>query len=113
MSDEPKTDKPDGKQSEPVERKITPQEAVALAIDFARANGVDVFECGGWVHVKDADYFRELGHSPGDGTYKILLVKEGFDDGNRHYQTGEPLRDVAMNVQVNDQTGEAAVFWTL
>jgi hypothetical protein len=101
------------KRVELVEAKITPEEAVKSAIEFARANGVAVFECSGCKHVKDADILRERGHSPGHGSYMVSFRKESFDQGNRHYQTGELLRDIAMHVLVNYQTGEAERFWSL
>ena len=101
------------KRVESVEAKITPEEAVTSAIEFARANGVAVFGCGGLKHTTEADYRNDLGVSPGHGTYLVELLGESFADGNRHYLTGEPLRDIALMVWVNDQTGEAKVFASL
>jgi hypothetical protein len=97
----------------PVKPKITADEAVAIAIAFAKANDVDEeVTCGACRHLSDGQCLSELGFSLGYGEYLVQLLSNRIGDG-KHWQTGEPLKEIAMDVNVNDQTGEAERFWRL
>ena len=98
---------------EPVEPQITPDQAVSIALQFAKAEGVrEELECGRCGHSSDAELVEELGFSSGHGTYMVHLLHKRISDGT-HRKTGGPKREMAMTVIVNDQTGKAQRFWQL
>jgi hypothetical protein len=95
-----------------LEPKIGANEAIAIATTYARSKGVATFGCFGSTHASDAMFTKEFGYSNGHGFYMIALNGDKISD-TRHYETGEELLEIAITVQVNDQTGEAEQFHRL
>ncbi len=79
-------------------RRSPRTEAVAIAIAFAKANGVgEEVASGGCTHLSDSSCLGELGFSLGYGEYLVVLLSNRISNG-KHWQTGEPTKAVAMGV---------------